>query len=159
MDAEFESTLLRPRRGYNLTNAESILRYQEPHSEARGSYPGAEQARRDMADAYGRKYAGDRTARLSAIRRDLNKTKDKLIDPYKPGAYDTWKNAPWDYDLRGIDTAESDDKFYEDLKNAPRGASVRKTRKHRKSHSKRSHSKRSHSKKSRSGRKSRSHRK
>lgn len=127
------------RRSKSLSRSGRKIRsYQEPHSGPRGSYKGAEQAIRDFVEAYERKYP-DRQARMSAMRRDLNNTKDRLVDPER--GYDHWKNAPWDYDLRGVDTAESDDEFYEKLK-VKKGASVRRHSRKTKSHSKsKTHSK------------------
>jgi hypothetical protein len=140
-----------------------LSRFQEPHKDARDGYPGPEQAKKDFIAAYTRRYP-DKSVRKSAMRRDLNRSDKELVDPYK--AYNLWKNEPWKYDLRGIDTAQSDDEYlHEENKRLDReltpvniailsGASAKKRRGRGRS-KRRSHSKsRSHSKKG--GRRSRS---
>lgn len=120
-----------------------IRSHQIPYQQSGNGYPGPEQAKRDFIDAYTRKYP-ERSTRLSVMRKDLNRTEDRLVDPYSPKGYETWKNEPWNYDLRGIDTAESDDSFYDTYKERTRpsvGASVSKRR--RKQRKSASHSKKS----------------
>jgi hypothetical protein len=87
---------------------------------AQGGYPGDEQAVVDFLAAYQGKSYKTGAARLSAMSKDLrNKEKKgrrRVIDHLSAEEYEAWKNAPWDSDLRGIDTKGSDESFIAKLR-------------------------------------------
>ncbi len=87
---------------------------------AQGSYPGDEEAVADFIRAYQGKSYKTPAARVAAMTRDLRnkqkKSRQHVIDHLSAEEYEAWKNAPWDSDLRGIDTKGSDESFLEKLR-------------------------------------------